>query len=296
MTERIAIIGTCQTPVIAACLKALSPRANIDVFYLNKLPTEQLRVDAAVALSRYDLILSQSVTHARFAPLTQKALKQRFSNVVFFPQIIFRGFHPDDYYIEYEGRRWMSPIDNHHSLLLGAAFRMKIAPERAVNLFNAYVFARLGYFDEYQLAKSNLVMHASGLGYDISSSIDDWKSAGAFMHLPTHPTLRVLSDIAQKIAVKAAIPISGSTEYLVDITASGLSLPVYPGLAKRLGVSGSTRIKLAAPKGESTSASLSLEEYVNESYRIYATYPKEIFETPRIKAIQAILREDIVFA
>jgi hypothetical protein len=296
MPDRIAVVANCQAQGIVACLRALLPTLSIDPFYLNRLTTQQLRRDAIVSLKRYDLILSQNMTHARFGPFTREGMERRFSNIVFFPQIIFRGFHPDDSDLEHNGRRLRSPLDNHHSLLLAATFRMNIAPERAVDLFNAYIFARLEYFDEYDLAKSSLVSYAGTLGYDLASSIDEWKRSGPFMYLPTHPSLRVLSDIAGKVVAKAGIPVTGSIENLSDILMSGLILPVYPALAKRLGFTGSTSIRLGARKGSGPDDKLSLAEFARQSYRLYTTYPKEVFDAPRIKAIRAILREERVLS
>src|SRR5579863_2215335 len=97
MPDRIAVVANCQVQGIAASLNALSPGISVDPIFVNRLTTEELRADAVASLDRYDLILSQNMTQARFGSLRREVLEQRFSNVFFFPQIIFRGFHPDDY-------------------------------------------------------------------------------------------------------------------------------------------------------------------------------------------------------
>jgi hypothetical protein len=293
MPDTIAIIGNCQIPGIAACLEALSPKVKISRFLVNQLHTEEERLNAVRNLRKYDLVLSHNFTDARFGPLKREALERQIPKIVFFPQIVFHGFHPDDASLNHQGRWLASPIGTHHSLLLAAAFRCEIPPERAARLFNSYVFARLGYFDEYEAAKSVLLSYASELGFDLSASLADWQSSGPFMYIPTHPAIRVISDISIKVAKKAGIPISGSISNLEDRLSSNVILPVYPALAKRLGLIGSTTFKLSKRQASAESdQNMTLEEFATESYKIYATYPKKVFSSDRFAKVRKILREE----
>ncbi len=294
MPDSVALIGNCQLAGIVDCLRLLSPKTKFDCFSLPALKTNRLRLDAVGSLKKYDLIISHVLTHQRYGPFSQERLTQRFPNVVFFPQIIFGGFHPDDSTLPYEGRSLGSPAGGRHSLLLAAAFALGIPPERAARLFNAYIFARLGYFEEYDLAKSVLLSFASKLGYDLSTSIDEWRKAGPFMHLPVHPSIRVLADIAARVAKKAGIPIEGSAENAPDRLMRGVIAPVYPVLAKRLGLGGSTSFKLSERGGADPDTHMSLEEFARQVYRIYADYPRESFDSPRFKKVRSILREECV--
>jgi hypothetical protein len=292
MPDTIAVIGNCQTESVVECLRALSPRAKIDRFFVNHMGSERSRLDAVASLKKYDLILSHNMTDARFGPFAREALEQQFSNVVFFPQIIFGGFHPDAATLVHEGRVWASPLGSPHSLLLAAAFRLKIPPERAVKLFNAYIFARLGYFAEYDLAKSALLNFASELGYDLSAAIDEWQSTGSFMYIPKHPTLRVLAHISARIAIKAGLPITGSTAGLIDLLGFNVCLPVFPALAKRLGLPGSTTFKLKGKRFSTEVRKWSLEEFARQSYNLYSSYPREIFNSPRFRTVRITVRDE----
>jgi Polysaccharide biosynthesis enzyme WcbI len=293
MPDTIAIIGNCQIPGVAACLEALSPTVKIDQFHLNKLCTEGQRLGAVENLRKYDLVLSHNLTHARFGPLKRAALEQQISKIVFFPQIFFHGFHPDDAPLRHEGKSLASPLGSHHSLLLAAAYMCEIPPERAVRLFNSYIFACLGYFDEYEVAKSVLLSHASELGFDLSACLVDWQSSGPFMYIPRHPMLRVISDLSIMVAKKAGIPISGSIPDMEDRLSSNVILPVYPALAKRLGLTGSTTFKLSKRQASGVNAkNMRLEQFAKKCFRIYATYPKKVFSDDRFAKVRKILREE----
>jgi polysaccharide biosynthesis acetyltransferase WcbI-like protein len=292
MPNTVAVIGNCQSWGMVDCLTALCPQTTFSRFAVNSLRNEQLRLEALPALKQHDLILAQNFTDKRFGAFSRDALVQEFSNVTFFPQIMFGGFHPDDYCLELDGKPLKSPIGDHHSLLLAAGFRLGIPPERVINLFNAYVFARLGYFDEFELSRSVLLSHASDLGYDLSATLDEWLATGVFMHMPHHPSIRVLSDVAKKVAAKAGIPITGSTNKVPDRLKQGVVLPVYPPLARRLGLTGSTSFKLSKYEGRGRDSKLELEEFIQKSYQMYAQYPRKVFDIPRLHKARTVLQRE----
>jgi hypothetical protein len=294
MPDRIAVIGNCQASTIAEGLKALSPKTTVDPFTVNSFATSDAREGAIAALERYDLILSQNLTQFRLGPLTSDRLKEKFPDIVFFPQIAFTGFHPDTFYLLYKKRALDSVTGKYHSLLVAAAFFIGIPPDRTARLFNTYIFSCSGYFDEYEMAKSFLLSHAADLGYDLMEAFDEWQATGPFMHTINHPKVRVLSGIAVKIAARIGIDVTGTAENIPDRLLPSVVLPVYPALADRLGMSGDTNFKLSERSGAKTADILTLEEYIHETYRIYAGYPREAFQMPRIKRARAILRRELV--
>ena len=68
--------------------------------------------------------------------------------VSLYPHIAFSGFHPDIRAFSYDGAPVPSPTWNLHSAIIMAAFANGIPARDVPDLFNAYVFAVLGFFDD----------------------------------------------------------------------------------------------------------------------------------------------------
>jgi len=124
--------------------------------------------------------------------------------------------------------------------------------------------------------------------------VEEWRASGIFMHMPHHPSISVLSDIAKRVATKAGIPITGSTENVPDRLKQGLVMPVYPALARRFGLTGSTSFKLGKHEGRRRDVELSLEKFIHRSYLVYAKYPRKAFENARLNKARIILHRECI--
>ena len=125
----------------------------------------------------------------------------------------------------------------YHSVLAAAAFANGLTEERALQLFNSYFFARLGYLDRFAPWKDLLLSKAQEIGYDLHKDFQDWLRQGAFMHTWQHPTVRVMASVAVRAIAKANLRQTVDDPHDVpDALAHATALPVFPEIARSAGV------------------------------------------------------------
>jgi hypothetical protein len=276
---RIAVIGSCQAAGFASCLERLVPDSEVAAF-----PVTMRKAAAIPEIERqlpsFDLVFTQSLTDKFYGPL--------------YPHIAFSGFHPDIRAFSYRGAPVPSPTWNLHSAIILGAFANGIPEHHVPDLFNAYVFAVLGFFDEYERARQFVIGKAREEGYELTPHIAKWREKGVFMHIVNHPKIDVLAELAHLGATQAKLVDGGSRapEDVPDRLARCQTWPVYPDLAKRLGVSGSLTFtgRKETLLGRKATREMQLDEVVAESYRIYQTLPEGAFKQPRIETTVSLLR------
>lgn len=163
------------------------------------------------------------------------------------PGIVFRGFHPDA--IRANGSSGtVRPLGGHQSAIAVWAWRRGLSPAEAAPLFREDVFRDLGYFSMFDLSVQNLEHAFRAAELDFRQFWRAVKRSGVFMHLPNHPRAVAINELARQVAGKLGTPPAALEEpidrYVPDGLASGPVWPIYPAIARRLGVAGSYRFKL----------------------------------------------------
>jgi hypothetical protein len=263
-------------------------------FPVNRLIRPEMQQAVISQLGDFDVIFSQYLDNPDLGPVTTSELGDRFSTLVLFPQVHFSGFHPDFFYLTYQGRPLKSASWVYHSLIVTAAYVNKIPEYRVPELFNAFIFARLGYFDAFDASRTFFLSRAEGMGYKLRQDMEDWLKTGTFMHTVNHPAIRVIACITAKAYEKAGLGTTQPPQDVPDVMGKVASLPVFPDIAKRLGVEGTALFRRPDSKENPMTPSMTLEEYVRKSYSIYAHYTAEVFSDPRIERIRAILNEELI--
>jgi hypothetical protein len=289
---RIAVLGSCQAAGFASCLQRLAPDSEVAAFPVTKRKSAAIP-EIARQLASFDLVFTQSLNDKFYGPLQTEELKKTIP-VSLYPHIAFSGFHPDIRTFSYRGAPVASPTWNLHSGIILGAFASGIPEEHVPDLFNAYIFAVLGFFDEYDRAEEFVIGKAREEGYELAPHIAKWRDKGVFMHIVNHPKIDVLAAIAHLGAKQAKLVDGGSgpPEGVPDRFARCQTWPVYPELAKRLGVPGGLTFtgKKETLIGRKVTREMQLDEVVAESYRIYQTLPEGAFKQPRIETTVALLR------
>ena len=277
---RVAIVGSCQVAGLVEAIRRLAPAAKCKVWHVGMYPPDS--PDEILAqLPEYDIVISQVPDREGGGVLEHSNLTQMLPGVIFVPVVVFRGFHPDCVYLF--GRRSGGLIKGYvgdwHSAIISASYVLGVAAPRVLSLFNSLIFSALGYFDSYAVAKASLLERFSLAGFDLSSHFDRWlHEEGAFMYLPNHPKISVLAQLGKMAAERAGLiesevqPPSGLRDPLAD----SLQWPIYPDLARRIGVPGSTifirPLQGLEPEQERP---LSLAQMVELGYRHYAQLPEQ---------------------
>lgn len=282
----IAVLGNCQAPSIAHILRRIVPGASVTTFPLSEIHDDNAREQTAELLRHFDLVFTQPLSQPKHGPLRAAEIQSRNSNVVLYPEIIFKGFHPD--FLGAAGTMSVfSAAMEYHSCLAAAAYTQGLSAEQACSLFNAFNFARLGYFQEYAAGREFLLSRAAAIGYDLATEFEEWRRGGIFMHTPNHPMLQVLISVAAKAAQKAELPVDLQAAIgMPDRLSRKVCLPVYPALARRLRVSADSAFATGERKARRT---FDLKTYITETYELYGTAPKGFFEQKPIQRAAAIL-------
>lgn len=274
---KIAVIGDCQCVGVAHALCAILPNATVRPLLLSE-------VNQHVS---GDLDECKVIFYNKFAPgfFSETEIKSR-SNCFYFPSIAFFGFQPDCIYIHAGEQACPSPVGVYHSAIAAASFSLGLGVERTLELFNSFVFARLGYFDALQQSIQYWVNTYTSEGYDLTSDLASWLSSGAFMYAPNHPKIHVLAKVAWLAAQKATLASAETAipDVPFDWLAGDTIWPVYPEIAARTGVLGSHLFKARNRYKEDTL--ISLEKMVRLSFELYRQAPIECFHIPAVAKIR----------
>jgi hypothetical protein len=142
-----------------------------------------------------------------------------------------------------------------------------------MDLFNSFTYARLGYFDEYRLAVGQLRRIGEFMEVDLVNCLPRWLESGCFMYSFNHPRMIVLLDLARLLLKRASV--SPAVVYIdpgsVRGDLSGVTWPVYPEIAKRLGVPGDLAFKLR-------NRTITLEQMIKGSFDSYTASSERLRE------------------
>lgn len=274
---RIGVVGSCQVIGLGAAFRKMWPNAGVKTWHLGPQCPDDAESIAA-QLAACDLAVSQVNAPDPAAPLAFPRLRETAKRAVFVPIIVFNGFHPDCIYLKTNGALVVGPFQHLHSAIIAGGYVLGLPEARVARLFNALVYASLGYFDAFGIARDLLTASFAASGYDLASAIDGWvKQEGAFMHTLNHPRIAVLSSLAQMAAVRAGMAeADGRAEGVDDFLAHSIQWPVYPELARKLMLPKSDLVvKMASRTLERAPAHLrNLPATIGAFYEVYGKHDR----------------------
>ena len=131
-----------------------------------------------------------------------------------------------------EGVPVEGPLGSYHSALATAAWFEGLPESRAAGLFNAYAYAKLGYFDAFEAGASYL-KSAAMVDYDLTG----WtRRDRVFMHTINHPSIELSAEIARQALDRLGLHRLAAIGLPRDPLAEGVIWPLYPEIAERLGI------------------------------------------------------------
>ena len=256
------LLSTCQTEGLANCLNLLNPAARtagVDIWSYKQDPR---RHHAAMAGASQILVNPEFLEQPGYrAPRSVPAQTV--------PTVSFDGYHPDLCYISAGHRLVSGPLHDYHSLLALAAYRHGFSATETLDLFNAQVYERSGYFDAWIPARDRLLGVFQGQGIDLQGVFRRWGATRPFMYSINHPRIEVLHDVAACIIECCGLPpLRGIPVLPPDNLAQGNCFPVFPEIGEVLGVQGSYLFKPGAEY-----RFFDLEHFVKGSFEAYAQHP-----------------------
>ena len=288
---RIAVIGNCQAAGVGAALARLVPDGEIswwtpgpDGADGGETLIDRLRgFDHVIAISR-----NGKINRSHLAAELNDAL----GSLVEAPVVVFRGFQPDCIYLRAEGGLLSSPLGQLHSGLAAAGYGLGLSAGRLPRLFNTLVFAALGDIAAFEIAERELVRTFDAAGYDVRPHFGRWLDGRQpFMHTVNHPSIEVLASVATLAAERAGLIAAGTPvpSGIEDLLAFSVQWPFYPDLARRRGRAGSLTFLTAVDGVRAERPSLTLAEFVDQSFRHYDRHPAQTLAD----AVQKDMRETL---
>lgn len=296
---KIAFVGSCQVHGMGAVARRLLPDANVVSYHLH-VPHSMEEIDSLTRDADYAVtqFADQPLADGSPLPLSGAAfLAHGAAGVVHLPTVVFTGFHPDVVYVMDKDVPIAGAFGQYHSQLTLAGFLNGLDETRTAALFNAHVFAELGYFAAYGIAENRLLRTFVRAGFHLGGTIRRWRAGGSvFMHSHNHPTIALLERLTVAALAKAGLvaadvpPVSG----VEDVLGQSIVIPVYTPLARRLGVTGSdTFLKPVRGDAAEEARDVPLESYIERSFAIYRELDPAVLRgstaEPAIAKVQALL-------
>lgn len=293
---RACVIGNCQADGLADWLSALSPQVTAEAFSLTGVQPQdpEARARWRALIDRSDWVVMQAGPdhRARFGLPEPEALTAEGRRVSRAPWILFRGFHPDCTYLFHKGAPIPGAAGPLQSALALAARLEGLTPSRARGLFNAYAYARLGYFDAYGAAQA--LMCADWTAMDLDPSPWLARRSEPFMYTVNHPVPAVLEDVARQLLTGAGLtPLDAPVETPQDRLIGGGAWPVYPEIAERLGVQGGLAYR--RPGLPDTPLEAAIEAaYVGLDSALADGFVLDDTASPVIARARAFIRDEVI--
>ncbi|PIK74873.1 hypothetical protein CS379_00280 [Methylobacterium frigidaeris] len=241
--------------------------------------------DVREHIKQFDVVITQiSESDAEMPYLRASSLNAPMLRAIYLPTFAFSGLHPDMTYIFDHGKIVHGAHSEMHSIIGAACFLARISEARAAKLFNKYIFSELGYFAEYEVSYRFMMETYASAGYDVDGLVERLiAESGAFMHTINHPSIAIISELTTQALKKAGVvPQDAPVPIGVhDALQEHFVGPVFPPLARTIGLAGSTTYLKSVHSGEDRT--VGLEEYLNRSYEIYRSLNREVIAQGRIR-------------
>lgn len=287
--KKILLLGNCQTRGLGRLMRAMIGDAETTAIELLPEAVKKIQSrDAEIVklISESDLIF---VHHDGFTPqILENTYPSDFPKVRLIPKIGFAAFHPDmDYIEDAERNHVLGPLGAYHSSLAFFCWKNNVTPADTLKLFCEKTYQTLGYFDYWAPAKKMLLDEELFTHISLELMVEKWEQRGCWMYSLNHPKLFVLVDIAKTLLKREGIEIlPGVEEYVDDEMNTENVWPVYPEIAKRLGLEGHYLFKRATPSvlRDMPVPMMTLEQFIDESFKAYSKYSRDELTCHRLSS------------
>lgn len=286
MSTRVAVVGNCQVWGLAARLSQRRPDWEVRSFFVGNFKTPEEKAAAAEAAKGCDLVFSHPLRKEVYGGLRTDLLREQ-RQVILTPGVMFSGFHPDAVVVRGPAGPVYSPLGSLNSRIALAGYLLGLSAGRTLQLYNAFIYERLGYFDEYARAETFQLKLGREAEADVGPLLARWRGR-LFMHQPLHPRIELLADMADMLLAARGETGEPAEALPPDDLDNEAIWPVYPELARRLNLAGGTSFRA---KGGQT---FSLADFVEDSHRRYRDLDLEGLADPAVSSAMEIIARELV--
>jgi len=265
---KLAIVTSHQGSCIARYASAMNP--NIEATFIQFDADKHANISFCESLIQHDvLFITKSLQ-----PFIQD------KNVVYCPDVVYSAFHPDITLVSgarMGGERELisGPMRNYNSFIVVNCYKLGLSIDQTLGFFNHYVFARLGYFDASAGARAALLQEGERVGMPLGAALRRWTRRGCFMLSSDCPEMTVLKDVTRMLLRSADIDViyENVDRYMADPLLDMPIWPIYPAIAKRLGLLGDY-----AFKPHQSHPVIGLRNFIADSFMAYEAYERDSIE------------------
>jgi hypothetical protein len=240
---KITVVGNCLSMAISSVCRAYFPQCEVVNLHFE---VDDIAGQFEAHAHNSDLVLAQigldeNIYPAEFDELVARFIRSNPERVVRYPRIVFAGFQPDCVYAwGRDGSGGVYSPFGYHSAIAVEAFRRGYSVEQTLGLYNENVFEALGYFDYYWPSIRALEHECKQAGLPADVFPRKWLGL-PFMYSINHPRMEIAWDLADHLLRKARLelPRIDRERGQHDSFFLGPIWPIYPEIARKLGVPGS---------------------------------------------------------
>lgn len=289
MSMTVGVVGNCQSRSFARTIELLIPGSQASVFDIGVVASEaseDRKAEWLRALSEADIVFTVPLAWGVDDGFKTASLEKICRRLVLYPAIAFMGYQPDSIYIQSGEGYIEGPMGPYQSALAAGAFLEGLSVERTIRLFNSYVFASLGYFDQFETERVSFQETLRQMGY----SLDALLQGDPFMHTINHPFVSAIHAITVQALDRAGIPFDRSLIQNMpdDNLANSAVWPIYPEIARAIGKSGGGYRFFYVTQGEKN-----LPEFVKASFDAFTAVGTG-FSNPAVERVRQFLRSEII--
>lgn len=265
---RVHLLGYCYMRGLASYLSKALPDYAIEYEHCGRIPlSEKDAYRALVKSGEYEnadiLIIMNRPELAH--------LRCRNGMTIHFPNVSFRGFHPD----------FLSPalqwFRAHGSCIAAESWLRGYGEEKTLALFNHHTYSALGYYSAWDAGIQALEQEFSALAMNLYDFLPQWVHRGVFMCDTDHPRDFALQDIIDHLLGKNGVPVLQNVRDSYFDSNFQNRLPVYPEIAKYLSIpeeGGYTfRVTIPPVSPFEWEGSIALDEFIHLSFATYRDNP-----------------------
>lgn len=282
---KVLVIGNCQAKGLARCIQGFTGDVIATSLHSTPKTLEQLQNGQFDHfLAARDLIL----LHPNH--LLRTSIERRNPSVTSkirpVPRIGFAAFHPDITYVNTKEGNIIAggQMGQYQSSIAYYGWRHGLSLEETYALFRDEVFDHLGFYNYWDTAKESLLLEGIKAQLPLEMLFERWSRLGTWMYSMNHPSIHVLADIAREVLKREGITTLPHAEhYIEDNLRASVVWPVYPEIAKKLGVEGWYGFKLPdaiCPKKHLMF--ISLKDFLHSSYNLFSKFNKNELTCPRL--------------
>jgi hypothetical protein len=286
---RALVIGNCQVAAVATLMQAMTGDVLAEALEATPTVMERLQSgeeDLGPKLARADFVFVQM--NEEVVTLVQERHPESAHKLRSFPPINYAAFHPDCVYIKApDGRHLPGPMGDYHSSIAFWAWTNGWSVAEALALYNEETYELLEFGAQEEVARKVLQGFGRIAHLPLEPLMHEWDKSGVWMHTVNHPKIATLASMTAELLRREGLePITEAAHVVDDTLARYPIWPVYPPIARRLGVEGSYLFKVdrgICPPSQ-PHLFLTLEDFVRASFACYDQFDRDALRCDRLRS------------